>query len=169
MNLRGASAFLLRGCVDEEVLLCGPPGTSKTVAGSQLLVDACQRYPGSRHLLCRKERSSMTNTTLVTLESVIGDNTPEVRRVSREQRHSYRVFGSEIVCGGADEPSKTFGSAWGKIVVEEAIELPLESWELFGRAARDPKFRREQAVEAACPHQRIAITNPGGPDHWLNK
>ena len=168
MILMGASAYLYDDCIDEEVLLCGPAGTSKTVAGCQLLIKACSKYPGSRHLLCRAERSAMTDTTLVTLESVIGDKHPEVTRVSREQRHSYRLFGSEIVCAGLDEPAKAFGSAWGKIIVEEAIQINLETWELFGRAARDPKFRRAGETAGKCPHQRIAITNPGNPSHWLN-
>lgn len=169
MILRGASGWLLNECRDEEVLLCGPAGTSKTVAACAWLINACIRWPGSRHLLCRAERSAMTNTTLVTLESVIGVNHPEVLRVAREQRHSYRIFGSEIVCGGLDETTKLFGSAFARIVVEEAIEIGLETWELFGRAARDPRYQAAGSTAKSAPHQRLAVTNPGNPDHWLNR
>ena len=176
MKLNGASGYLLMEdaaknsvCTDEELLLCGPAGTSKTCAACAWLVYACQKYPGSQHLLCRERRSSMTDTTLVTLESVIGSANPEVTRTAREQRHSYRLWGSEIVCAGLDEPSKAFGSAWGRIVFEEAIEGSLETWELFGRAARDPKYRRAGEAAGTCPHQRLAVTNPGDPGHWLNR
>ncbi len=168
IELRGASGYLYADCQDEEVLLEGRAGTGKTIGAMKKLVDVCFRFPGSRHLLCRQTRKSMTDTTLVTLESVIGENSPEVTRVSREQRHSYRLNSSEIVCAGLDEPSKAFGSAWGLVVLEEAIEASLDSWELFGRAARDPRLNRS-GHKSFPYHQFIAITNPGSPSHWLNK
>ncbi len=162
--------FSLYECRDEEILLEARAGTGKSVAAAKKLLDACYQYPGSRHLLCRQTRKSLTDGGLVILESVIGDSHPEVMRVSREQRHSYRLNGSEIVLAGLhDEPEKAFGTAWGLIVCEEAIEIPLDSWELFGRAARDPKLRRAGKAASFPYHQRIAITNPGSPGHWLNK
>lgn len=169
MHLYGAAGRLL-SCRDPEILIEGRAGTGKTVATAKKLVDACWFYPGSRHMLCRQTRESMTDTTLVTLESVIGEAHPEVQRVSREQRHSYRLWGSEIVLAGLDTPSKEFGSAFGLIVVEEAIEIALDAWELFGRAARDPKLRRRHDRVVRFPyHQRIAVTNPGACGHWLNR
>lgn len=168
LTLRGASALLMSS-QDEEVLLVGPAGTSKTIGGCQKILDHCARYPGSRHLLCRQTRKSMTDTTLVSLESVIGKNHPEVTRIGREQRHSYRLFGSEIVCAGLDEPSKAFGSAYMLVVVEEAIEISFAAWELFARAMRDPELRRDGEVSGIPYHQLIAITNPDYPNHWLNQ
>jgi len=173
MTLRGASAFLCGKpgwcCTDEEMLLCGPAGTSKTVAACMWLIQGCQRFPGSQHLLCRAERASMTDTVLVTLESVIGMNHPEVRRVSREQRHSYRIYQSEIVIAGLDDPAKCFGSAYGRIVVEECIQVGLEAFELFGRAARDARYRGDDTPTNHIQSQRLCVTNPGDPGHWLNQ
>lgn len=168
ITLRGAGGTLF-SCRDEEVLLVGPAGASKTTPACLKLLYACRQYPGSQHLLARKTRRSMTDSCLITMESCIGETHPEVTRVSREQRHSYRLFGSEIVCAGLDEPAKAFGSAWGLVVVEEAIEIGKETWELFFRSARDPRFRREGQSNPFPYHQFIAVTNPGPSMHWLNK
>lgn len=146
----------------------GPAGTGKTIGACKKLIDACMGHPGSQHLLCRQTRASMTDSILVTLESVIGDRHPEVTRVGREHRHSYRLGGSEIVIAGLDEPAKAFGTSWGLVVVEEAIEVSMDAFELFGRASRDPKLRRTGKIRSFPYHQRIAITNPGPPKHWLN-
>lgn len=167
VHLWGAGALVYQ-CQDEEILMVGGAGTGKTIGAMKKLVDACLGYPGSRHLLCRQTRASMTDSILPTLESVIGVDHPEVLRVSREQRHSYRLNGGEIVCAGLDEPTKSYGTAWGIVVLEEAIEASLAAWELFGRSARDPRLAGT-GMPSFPYHQRIAITNPGAPDHWLHE
>jgi hypothetical protein len=167
ITLSGAAAqlYTLR---DEEILLEGPAGCGKTVGALKKMVDACFQYPESQHLLCRDTRESMTGTILVTLESILGPIN-EVTRVKRSQRKEYRLGQSEIVCAGLDNPERAFGSGFGIVVVEEAREIAEESWELFGRAARDPKVRRAGDGAPFPYHQRIAVTNPGPPSHWLNR
>src|SRR6185436_16039537 len=104
--LRGAAGVLWQmgmglGGVpfSEETLLEGRAGTGKSVGICKLLVDRCRAWPGSQHLICRQTRESMTDSILVTLESVIGDSHPEVTRCGRGNRHSYNIGGSEIICG----------------------------------------------------------------------
>lgn len=168
VRLRGASGTLYK-CEDEEVLIVGPAGSSKTIGAMKKLIDACYRHPGSHHLLCRQTRKSLTDSTLVTFESILGKTLPEVTRVARQQRHSYNIHGSEIVCAGLDEPSKAFGSAWGLVVVEEAFEVSLDAWELFLRSMRDPELRKASEGDSFPYHQLIAVTNPDAAGHWLNK
>jgi hypothetical protein len=168
IRLRGA-AGILQSCQDEEILLEGRTGTGKSIGACYKLLWCACAYPGSRHLLCRETRRSMTDSILVTLESLIGDNHPEVTRCNRDQRHSYRLWGSEIVCAGMDEPSKVYGTGWDLIYLNEGIESALDAWELFGRGARDPKYRRSQSKRRMPYHQRICDLNPGAPPFWANQ
>ncbi len=151
----------------EETLYEGRAGTGKSVGICKLLVDRCKAWPGSQHLICRQTRESMTDSILVTLESVIGDQHPEVTRCGRGNRHSYHIGGSEIICGGLDQPAKMFSTGWDTIYLNEGIEADLAAWELFARSARDPRLRRGTSNQRPR-HMRIADTNPGPPNHWLN-
>jgi phage terminase large subunit len=158
-ELRGALAALFR-CEDSEVLVEGRAGTSKTTGVLVKLLDRCRRYRGSRHLIVRATRRSMTDSILVTLDRLIGQSHPEVQRVNREQRHSYRLWGSEIVCRGLDTPEGLFSTEWDTVYAAEATEIEADAWQLFGRAMRHG---------ATSYHQRIADCNPGAPGHWLNQ
>lgn len=168
IRLRGAAGYLLQ-CRDEEVLLEGRTGTGKSIGGCYKALWCAQSYTGSRILLARETRRSMTDSILVTLESMIGKTHPEVTRCNRDQRHSYRLWGSEIVCAGMDEPSKVYGTGWDLIYLNEAIESSLDAWELFGRGARDPEYRRGGSKRAMPYQQRIADLNPGWPNFWANR
>lgn len=159
MRLRGASAALFT-CTDREVVTEGRAGTSKTTGALVKLLYEAKRYPGMRVLLCRQTRESMTDSTLVTFERLVGESHPEVLRVKREQRHIYRLFGSEFVCGGLDKPKKLFSTEWDRVYVNEAVEISEDAWELFGRSMRHNKTPY---------HQRIADVNPDAPGHWINK
>jgi hypothetical protein len=158
IELRGAVAVLAE-CQDREVLLVGPRGTAKTTGRLAQLLDLCHRYPGSRHLICRQTRASMTESTLVTLDRLLSQH-PEASRQARTQRHGYNLWGSEIVALGLDEPAKCYGSEWDTVTVDEAIEASEDSWDSFGAVMRHNRMPYQQ---------RVAITNPGPPGHWLNQ
>ena len=158
-QLRGALACLYN-CADAEVLVEGRAGTSKTTGVLTKLLCRAKRYPRSRHLIVRETRASLTESVLVTLERLVGENHPEVLRVKRDQRHSYRLWGSEVVIGGLDKPPSLYSTEWDTVYAAEAIEIAEDAWELFGRAMRHGKTPY---------HQRIADCNPGAPSHWLNR
>jgi hypothetical protein len=159
-ELRGAMAALFT-CTDREVMVEGRAGTAKTTGILTKILHRCERFPGSRHLIVRAHRSDLTNSVLVTLERLMGAEHPEVLRMSRQNRHSYRWGRADIELGGLDEPGKMFSTEYDTIYMAEATEIPtVDPWELFGRAMRNNK----------CDyHQRIADCNPGPPSHWLNK
>lgn len=159
--LRGAVDALL-DCTDPEVLVEGRAGTGKTTGILMKVAHIAASYPGSRILLCRETRASMTESVLVTWEkSILGLDHPLVLNgPRRDYRDSYDFpGGGTVVIGGLDKPAKLFSTEWDMVYVAEAIETSENSWELFGRAMRNHKVPYQQ---------RIADVNPGPPDHWLN-
>ncbi len=168
ITLRGAAAVLYHAR-DDEILLEGRAGTGKSIGACKKVVDCAYAYPGAHILLCRQTRESMSESILVTLESVIGDRHPEVTRMQRQNRSVYHLNGSQIVCAGLDEPAKAFGTGWDLIYLNEGIEASLNAWELFGRAARDPRLKRKGDSQRMPYRQHIMDLNPGAPSHWANQ
>lgn len=147
-------------CQEEEVLAVGPAGTGKSLAALTKLYLRAEKYPKSRHLICRQTRKSCTDTCLVTWEDeVLPVGHPALRGGKRENRHSY-LFpnGSEVVVGGLDDPAKLFSSQWDTVYVNEAIEVNVNSWETLGTRLRNGRTGY---------HQLLGDTNPGPPTHWL--
>lgn len=145
---------------DEEICVVGPAGTGKSRVDLTKLFIRAEKYPKSRHLICRQTRESCTDTCLVTWEDeVVPSGHPCLKGGQRKTRHSY-LFpnGSEVVVLGLDKPEKLFSSQWDTVLVVEAIETQLDTAEKFSRAMRNFKTPY---------HQRIYETNPGPANHWL--
>lgn len=147
---------------ERELVVVGPAGTGKSRAGLTKQYMLAERYPGSRHLITRQTRESLTDSLLVTLErDVIPEGHPCLGKIARQNRHSYKFpNGSEIVALGLDKPTKLFSTEWDTILVGEAIETLEDTWESFDRALRSFKVPYQQ---------KIADTNPGPPTHWLKR
>nr|WP_294577192.1 phage terminase large subunit [uncultured Rhodopila sp.] len=161
---RGAAKALFP-CRDPEILLEGPAGTGKTRAVLEKLNRWLLKVPGSRALIVRKTRISMTESVLVTLESnVIPENPtlyPDTRRVHRKNRQSYAYpNGSTLVVGGMDNPDRIMSTEYDMIAAFEATELLESDWEMVGTRLRNGVMPYQQA---------IADCNPATPSHWLNQ
>jgi PBSX family phage terminase large subunit len=158
---RGGAAQMWR-CKDPEILIEGPAGTGKSRGVWEKILALANKYPGSRHLVCRKTRESMTDSVLVTFEEkVLPPGSPIKDGPARKQRHSYHLpNGSEIVLGGLDKPSRTFSAEYDTVTVFEAIEIAEDEWELLHRSLRNGRMGY---------HQALADTNPGPTTHWLNQ
>lgn len=151
----------------KEILVEGPRGTGKSrTAITHMVWNWMCLAPGSRWLVVRKTRESLTKTFCQTFErevipdthkrAVIGDGLPESRSAYRHPN------GSWLGLVGLDRPSKHQGSNVDGVILEEASELTWKQVEPFFGAIRQftPKM----------PFQLLlALTNPGPPSHWLNQ
>ncbi|HET8522271.1 MAG TPA: phage terminase large subunit, partial [Thermomicrobiales bacterium] len=137
-------------CTDKEVLLEGPAGTGKSLACLKKLDRNAVKYPGSRQLIVRKTRTSLTQTALITFEKQVIVAGGRVRFHTTRQAYLY-PNGSEIVVGGLDKDSKVMSSEYDAIYVQEATELTEADWEALTTRLRN----------GVIPHQQlIADCNP---------
>lgn len=148
-----------------EQIAGGPAGTGKTVAALLKLLTLADAYPGSRHLIVRKTRASLTESALVTFErDVLGYDNPIIadHPLQRGSRHSYKIPTggrvSEIILAGLDNPGKTLSTEYDSIYVQEATEISLPEWEFLFRALRSPVMPW---------HCIFGDVNPTYPHHWL--
>jgi PBSX family phage terminase large subunit len=141
-------------------LLSGPAGTGKSRACLEKLNAVCLRWSGTRALIVRKTRESLTESALVTFEDkVLPAFSPIAAGASRRMRQSYHYpNGSTVVVGGLDKPGKVMSTEYDLIYVQEAIELHENDWESLTTRLRNNVVPFQQL---------IADTNPDSPRHWL--
>lgn len=144
------------------VLVEGPAGTGKTRNELERIDALARLWPGSRHLICRKTRASLSESVLVTWERDVHRDSMQVfgwvRRANRDAYHYPN--GSCVVCGGLDKPEKTYSAEYDTITVFEALETTENEIEQLLRALRSGKMPWQQLV-CDC--------NPGSERHWLNE
>lgn len=145
-----------------EVLIEGPAGTGKTRAGLMKAHLCLAKYAGSRWLLARKTRVSLTESALVEFERsvLVGRAARIAHGAGRANRQRYTYpNGSELVVGGLDKSSRIMSTQYDGIYVPEATELTEDDWESLTTRNRNN----------VMPYQQmIADCNPGPPTHWLN-
>lgn len=147
---------------DPEVLLCGPAGTGKSRCALEKAHFLAEKYPGSRGLIARQTRRSLTTTALVTLETeVIPVGHPALFTGTREHRQGYRYpNGSTIDIVGMDDPQKAMSSQYDWIYIQEATECKEEAVEMLTTRLRNGKM----------PYQQLMMDcNPDSPNHWLKR
>jgi len=150
-------------CRDPEILMDGPAGTGKTRAILEKAHYNCMKYPGSRILIMRKTRRSMTQSVLVTFETKVcipGD--PILARGgARSHRQSYMYpNGSELVVGGMDDSAKIMSTEYDMICCFEWTEATKDEHEKLQTRLRNGKMPWQQC---------IVDCNPEAPGHWLNQ
>ena len=156
---RGAAAELQRA-TEGEILISGPAGTGKSRACLQRVHADLQRYPGSRALMLRKTRVSLTQSALVTFErDVLPAGSPVAMGASRGTRQGYQYPNdSLLVVVGLDIPSRVMSSEYDLVYVQEATELDENEWEYLTTRLRNGRMPCQQL---------IADCNPDRPTHWL--
>ena len=147
---------------DLEVLLEGPAGTGKTRALLEKVHALADKYPGSRHLLCRKTRISLSESILVIYEDhVLSRAQRDHLSGQRKSRQSY-VYpnGSTLVLGGLDNVDRIMSAEYDTVSLFEATEADENDWEKLTSRLRNNCMPYQQA---------LADCNPGHPTHWINK
>lgn len=140
----------------------GPARTGKSRASLEKLLLYAFKYPGSRILLTRKVRASMTESVLETFERhVVPKGSSWAENVTRASRTKYVLpNGTEIIIAGLDMPSKILSSEYDFIFAGEACELDEEDFEVLTSrlSGRNGPYR-----------QIILDSNPSSPTHWLKR
>ena len=137
------------------------------------------KYPGNRGLICRKENTSLKQTTLFTLftqvlpkEWIISHNKTDGKIV-----HATPIKGvySTIIYGGLDKsekndyPTKIGGASYGWVFADETLELEKADWGMLNTRLdyKIPRYTENQ--NDRIPRQIFGATNPDSPKHWLYK
>lgn len=168
--LPGHKAYEPRGgakdlfyCRNKEILFEGPAGTGKTRAALEKALFCAMKWDGSRILLVRATRVSMTQSVLVTFEEkVLSGNLLSIcSGAGRENRQSYHLpNGSEIVVGGMDKPDRIMSTEYDLIIYFEATEGTEDGIEKLTTRLRNWVMPFQQL---------ICDCNPGAPTHFLNQ
>jgi len=157
---RGAALAVLE-CRDPLVLIEGPRGTGKTRPDLELVRLRALQYPGSRHLLCRQSRTSITQSVLVTFEEMVLLPGEKDRDMTRRNRDTYRFAnGSEIIIGGLDDAERVKSAEYDTATIIEASEIDRDSLYTLQGCMRWNRMPFTQI---------IMETNPSTPGHWLNQ
>lgn len=165
-TLRGPAAhYVLYG--GREALCEGPTRTGKTWALLLKISDTALNYPGSRQLVARQTRKSLSESVLKDWrDEILSPFHPAISKTaSRDHQDLYRYpNGSEIFFTGLDTMQDTaspiLSSKWDRIVIVQAEETQESAWETL--ATRLSSFKTPY-------HQMTADCNPSAPSHWLNK
>jgi phage terminase large subunit len=145
-----------------EVLIDGPKGTGKSRAGLEKVFALCHLWPGSRHVIARKVRRTMSETTLNTWEKfVLPVGHPELKkRTTRKLRDHYRIGESEVLIMGLDDPDKWQSLECDTIFVDEAVQITKEDLDMIKGSLRYGR---------GAYHQIVLATNPRGRKHHLKR
>jgi len=162
----GGSIYAPRGAArrlfydrSPEIIIDGPAGTGKTRAILEKVHLVAENWPGSRGLIVRKTRASLTQSGLVTFQKHVLPPATDVRFHTQNQEFQY-PNGSVVAVGGLDKDSKVMSSEYDIIAVIEATELVEADWEALSTRLRN----------GVVPFQQIiGDCNPASPSHWIRR
>lgn len=161
------------------LMLSGAVAAGKSFLGCHKGFMLNMLYPGNRGLICRKEASSLRNSTMKTLfDSVI----PPSLIVSFNQMtgvlvHRTPILGvnSEIIFSGLDKgsdqqyPTKIGSTEYGWIFLDEGVETEEGDWQMLSTRLRYKIPRLSDEQNGLIPRQIFTATNPDAPEHYLHK
>jgi PBSX family phage terminase large subunit len=154
------------------VLYSGAFGAGKSRAACYRAMVRAMRSEAARVGLCRKTLTALKMTTLRTLLEPDGDLGPvlpegayEYKKTPGEERIKL-LGGGEIIPFGCDDHLKVGSLQLSDCVIDEALEVVLEEWNmLLGR------IRVSFELPDGTKHRPslAAVCNPGSPGHFLYK
>lgn len=145
------------------LLLTGSAGGGKSKVAAEKVNAYLKKYPGSMGLMLRKQRQSMTNSTVLFFERAIVGIDPTIKHFPSKNRFEYDN-GSILAYGGMDgdeqkEQIRSIGQEGALHIVwmEEANRFNEEDYnELLARMRGQNSWL-----------QIILTTNPDAPTHWI--
>lgn len=153
-------------------LYSGAYGAGKSRAACYRAMVRAMRSPSARVGLCRKTMVALKATTLRTLLEPDGDLGPVLPEGTYDRRsmpgeEKVKLHnGGEILFFGCDDHLKVGSLQLSDCIVDEALELDEEEWNmLLGR------IRVSFTLADGTKHKSslFAVCNPGAPGHFLHK
>lgn len=153
-------------CTAKVMVLSGGAYSGKSRLAAEKCHALAQYYPGTMALLARKMRESLTNSTLLFLETEVD---PEFfARAHNKNAHRYRYAnGSYLAYGGMlddrqRQAIRSIGTRGGLDLawLEEGNAFTLEDFE---------ELRTRMRGKAMGWTQIILTTNPDSSQHWINQ
>lgn len=146
--------FALR---DDELLMAGPKGTGKSLGMLHKLHLVLSKYEGSKGFMCRKTRTSMTNSCLDMFQKMIL-KPPDKVRFHKQDQHFLYPNQSLLAVIGLDNVDRLNSSEWDIGYMQEATEATENDWEICTACIR----------HGVVPYQQMmGDCNPDKPSHWL--
>jgi PBSX family phage terminase large subunit len=148
------------------ILLTGSKGGGKSRVAAEKVHAYCLKYPGSTGLVVRKVRETMTNSTILFMQTQVISSDPRIRYNGSAHRFEYKND-SIIAFGGMKdeeqaEAVRSIGQTGGLDIIwmEEANAFERKDFnELIGCLRAH-----------AAPWQHLILTtNPDGPAHWIRQ
>lgn len=152
---------------EREVCAVGAAGTGKSRGWLERLHRDALTYPGSRQLILRQTRTSLTQAAMTTLETEVippgqfglASSDRPIRFHSERQEYLY-PGGSVIGVVGLDDPGKVYSTQWDRIYCQEVNQIPRRAYTTLLRALRNN----------VLPHQQIVSDmNPQVEQHWMHQ
>lgn len=139
------------------IVISGPAGTGKSRGALEKYHLLLQHYAGSKGLMTRKTRQSMTHTCIETFNSFVIQDKNTCHFKPSDQAYHYSN-GSKFVTLGLDDPINIMSGEYDFIYVQEGTQIPLQTYaQLITRL----RWNR-------IPYQQITLdVNPGDPNHWI--
>ncbi|MGA7730340.1 MAG: phage terminase large subunit [Chloroflexia bacterium] len=143
---------------DTEIVIWGGAGTGKTRAHLEKLNLCAELYPRMRGLILRLERTTLTETALVTWEDEVLAPCQQVHPFGgrRVERYEY-PNGSVVVVGGLDDPDsarKIMSGQYDRIHVIECTEIGEKAWMGLTSRLRNNRMPYQQIVGCCNPQPR---------------
>lgn len=141
---------------DPELIVSGPAGTGKSRGILEKIYLSLAKYPGSRWLMFRKVRASLTKTGIITFENHVLP--PHLGIFRHSQKDSYEFpNGSVLDLAGMDNPEKIKSGEWDGAYGQEITECDEADFDMVSSRLRN----------GVMPYQMlIGDCNPSHPRHW---
>lgn len=151
-------------CQARVMLLEGSAGSGKSRLAAEKVHAFCLKYPGAMALVVRKNRESMTNSTVLFLDTTVISGDRRVRSNPSAHRFVYEN-GSVLAYGGMKDDQQR--EQIRSIGLDAGVDIIwMEEAHLFSEADYEELLARLRG-KAAPWRQLILTTNPDSDQHWI--
>jgi hypothetical protein len=161
----GPTAMRVHGSQALIRLLRGGLGSGKTRCGCEHVDELARAFPGSLHLIARKDLTSLKNTTQkVFLEDVVIPET--IADFNIHESTLYYKNGSVVLFRETKDPDKVLSLELTSFLLDEATEN--DNREIIDKL----RYRLRQKItvdgkRVIPPYAGLLVFNPPGKNHWL--